>query len=232
MNIYSIDNQPSGFYVYAYLRKDGTPYYIGKGKDNRAWFKQNNEIGKPNDPIRIIIVESNLTNVGALAIERRLIRWYGRLDKGTGILRNKTDGGDGGPGAKLGTVLSQETKNKISIAHMGKKSKPMSDYSKKILSESLRGKNKGKIRTEEQRKNMSLVMKNRINRPAVTEETKLKISRTLTGRKRGPHSEKHKENMRKPRLAIQCIHCGKLGGISQMKRWHQSNCKLNTKTGK
>jgi len=232
MSIYSVNNQPTGFYVYAYLRKDGTPYYIGKGKDNRAWYKQNNEVGKPTDTSRIIIVESNLTNVGALAIERRLISWYGRLDKGTGILRNQTDGGDGGPGAKIGSTLSQETKNKISIAHSGVKRGPMSEQSKKLLSASLTGKNKGKIRTEEQKRNMSIAMKNRINRPVVTEETKLKISKTLTGKKRGPHSEKHKKNMRKPKPVIQCIHCGKSGGISQIKRWHQDNCKLNTKTGK
>ena len=99
------------FYIYAYLRNDGTPYYIGKGKKYRAWSKDH-VVNLPKDRSNIIIMESNLTETGAFALERRYIKWYGRKDLNTGILRNLTDGGEG-------AKLSQSTKDKISLANQG-----------------------------------------------------------------------------------------------------------------
>jgi len=121
MSIYNKLNTPNGFYIYAYLRDNGTPYYIGKGKGPRAWIQHSNR-GKgahtPKDPSRIYICESNLTELGAFALERRYIRWWGRKDLGTGILQNMSDGGQGT--ANTIRICSEETKQKISLANKGR----------------------------------------------------------------------------------------------------------------
>ena len=148
------------YYVYAYLRKDGTPYYIGKGKDKRALDK-NHSVSVPNDKSKIIILEANLTELGSFALERRMIRWYGRKDIGTGILRNLTDGGEG----TSGLIRSEETRLKLSVAQKGR---VKSEKHKLNLSQSA----KGRVHSEETRLKMSESRKGR----ALSEETRLKLS--------------------------------------------------------
>ena len=169
------------YYVYAYLRQDGSPYYIGKGKRDRAWYKRKEEIKPPRNKSLILIVENNLTELGALAIERRLIRWYGRKDLGTGILRNKTDGGDGSVGhrcpeknkkALRGRKLTETHKRNISAALIGKKRKHQ------------------QIVSQETREKISHALLGR----TLSDTTKEKMRIAKIGKK---FSETHKENMRR-----------------------------------
>jgi len=99
------------YYVYEYLREDGTPYYIGKGKGSR--YRQRHTVAVPPRE-RIRFIKENMIEEEAIKLEIELIAKYGRKDLGTGILRNQTNGGDGG--VNVGPLV----RKKLSMANKGR----------------------------------------------------------------------------------------------------------------
>jgi len=102
------------YYTYAYLRKDRTPYYIGKGSGRRIYGNKGRPCEKPKDKSRIIFLKQNLTEEEAFKHEIYMIAVFGRKDLGTGILYNKSDGGEGNSGYK------HTEKNKEKFKEYGK----------------------------------------------------------------------------------------------------------------
>ena len=197
------------FYVYAYIRDDSTPYYIGKGSGNRAYNKTHRSM--PNNQNQILFIKTNLLESEALALEKELISKYGRKDLGTGILINLTDGGEGISNPSENTRLkmseakrneSNETRIKRSVSAKNRKRSPTADETKVKISIA----NTGKTRSAEAKQKMAEAKLGKKRSP----ESVAKSTAGLTGKK-------------KP-LGV-CPHCGLKGGISAMTRWHFNNCK-------
>lgn len=117
------------FYVYMHLKKDGTPFYVGKGCKNRAYTKANRsnwwksvvkkEYGKDFPTVQFL--DEQLDEQTAIDREKFWIAKFGRkrVHK-NGTLVNHTDGGEG--------IInpSEEVRYKIGTAMRGKKHKPSS----------------------------------------------------------------------------------------------------------
>lgn len=217
MNIYSKSNPPSGFYVYAYLRTNGQPYYIGKGFGKRGYAHQKREkFRTPKDTSRIVVLECNLTEIGAWALERRMIRWYGRKDVHNGILHNMTDGGEGSGGYKRTPEQVAKLSEAAKKANTGRKQPAhVVEHRAKQCT--------GKKRSEEFKERLSRIKTG----SKVSDATKLKISKSTSG---VPKSKEHSEKISKSLSGIvrplySCPHCNKVGAKNIMLRWHGDNCK-------
>lgn len=130
------------FLVYAYCRQDGTFYYIGKGTKRRAYRTSNQAVvNPPKDKSKILILHQNLDEKTAFLYEEKLILFYGRRDLGTGLLHNRTNGGEG----VSGWIPSKEWREKKSNSMKGENN---SFYGRKHTKESkdlISTKNKGKL---------------------------------------------------------------------------------------
>lgn len=145
------------FYTYAFLRSKPSasgpkysPYYIGKGIGPRAFKNTSRRCPIPADRSYIVFIQEGLTEEEAFSLEQYCIALYGRIDLGTGILRNLTDGGDGSSGWRA----PQETRNKMSQSKMGK---PLPQKVKDNMSRALLGNQRwlGKRHTENTKRKMS-----------------------------------------------------------------------------
>ncbi len=189
----------SEYYTYAYLREDKTPYYIGKGKDDRI-YSTNRRIKPPKDKSRIIYLKQNLTEEQAFKHEIYMIAVLGRKDNGTGILHNRTDGGEGvsnpseetrrkiGDANKIslkGKKVTEEVKQKQSNTWKEKlknNPRPMSYYTKNIKKMAERNRT-----DKEKHKRHGEIMKGRpsINRKPVLYNGNVYTSMTETMEKTG-----------------------------------------------
>ncbi len=119
-----LDNRKPGKWEYQEKIFDFQPLYVGIGVGSRmnqhltpSSLRQiniKNKIFKKiiyelkEEPIHFKLYE-NLIRSQAIEIEIGIVKRFGRIDLGTGILSNMDDGGWGGSGIKM----SEETKNKI-----------------------------------------------------------------------------------------------------------------------
>ena len=149
--MHHITKEPK-YYIYRHT-KIGTSevFYIGLGGTdkyerayrvrgrNEGWKEAYNDSGR-----EVEILAHGLTIYEAEELERILIPYYGRIDKGTGTLTNKNNGGRG----NVGCIKTEEQKKKQSESVTGDKhpnwGKKLSDETKKLISKVHLGKPKSK----------------------------------------------------------------------------------------
>jgi hypothetical protein len=176
-------------YLYRHIRLDkNEPFYIGIGSDDKGNYTRSNAHKNRNKhwenivaktEYRVDILCDDMTWEEVIKKEIEFIALYGRTDLKTGTLCNLTSGGDGFAGG----IFTEEHRRKLSVA-----SKNISIETRKKMSLA----NKGKKLSDEHKRKIGLASKGR--KSVRTEEQKKNISNILKGIKKSPRTEEHNFN--------------------------------------
>lgn len=216
-----INTKEVDYYVYLYLKPDGTPFYVGKGREDRWKFhlaeaqkkttKDKNKlkintikkiVKQGKEPI-VKFVDINISEEQAFELECFLINEIGRVDLGTGTLTNLTNGGEGTSGHKH----TEESKQKIGESVKGV---PKPESQKQALSELLlsgnhpifsdaaRAKNRGGNHWAYGLVGSEHPSFGRKDTPEMIEAKRVR----MLGRKMGVCTEERRENIRKATTGV------------------------------
>jgi len=189
------------FYVYEHWRPDtGTCFYVGKGKDKRAWDMKNmrnrhhmaitSKLTSLGFCVDVRVVVDQISEETALNLEIDRIAMYGMEN-----LSNMTSGGDGLRNP------SKETREKISQSQKARFAKPGAK-------DAVCRQNKGRVTSEETKLKLAITSKG--HRHSVETIQKMKVAAkvrgvsditrnankiALTGKKRAPFTEETRKKM-------------------------------------
>jgi hypothetical protein len=191
-NLFKTKDLPKN-YVYIWKRDDGTPFYVGLGRNDRykSLRRRNphvlNVVNKMGgiENVAKEIIEVGSWELGC-QLEIELIARFGRTDLKTGILTNKTGGGEG----TINKIVSERTRLAVSKAN---KTRLWTEAAKKSISEKI----KAREVTKETREKLSTLFKGK-HRPAhVLEAMKKGATEAVAeGRHSWINTDRHKKHFK------------------------------------
>lgn len=205
------------YYVYILIDpRNGEPFYVGKGKDDRAhthskrYEKYNKlkdgiikKISEEGLEVVVLIKDQNLEEKDALILEQQPIKEIGRRDLGLGPLANMTDGGDGCLGYKMDAEKRKEWRqNRIESGVYEKIAKAL----------------KGSRKSDETKHQMSIAATGR----KVSDQTRKKMS--ILAQK--PKSETHRINISNAKMGSKNPMYGKVSPMKGKTRSDETKEKI------
>lgn len=209
-------------YVYQHIIEgENNPFYIGIGTSadyERAYRARgrsvfwNSVAKKYGYSVQILFDELSWEDACKKEIE--LIKLFGRRNNNTGILVNMTDGGEG----QRGFIMSEETKNKLRVANLGKKQSDETKEKRRILMLGNK-RNLGKKASPETIEKLRIACASNNKGNKLSDEQKARISELNKGKKL---SESHAQIMRTCNIGIKRTDEQKARLVASRKRYFEN----------